>query len=550
MLSNQEKKNMGLLKHDDFEIILSDLETEDLELDNTPPTTKLKFLSEGTYGKVYSSPSGMAVKKQSMNSIGMKEYSFFSYLNHPNIIKCTDLKLFESTMSFQMEKGISDLWNCENLDLTLVTTIIHQILQGVEHMHTMGVLHRDLKPNNVLLFPNNKIKIIDMGMATLVGKDIVRGCTHTCSVQSLSYRAPEVAQQRSYGPPSDIWSVGCILLYLLQKNGDYDSMTQNYFEQIQDIYKDNDDVSEQEEDSMFVHRFYSYILDVPPSDSDMFSEETELYKKKWIRKKEPELPNMVRADKEHPLIDLIFKLLAWDPKDRLTARQALQHPALNKIGLGKLTKKKSLTKEWEWGPEFINIQEDVNLKMHTILNDWLYEICRKWKLPNQVLVASFRVIQEFLSVKKISRMILQRVGMAAVFLVNNLYSKYPVYITDFVYMSDNSSTKAQIEEMSIDMLNIMDIYSLTRDIFCASSVDNEEKRWKALVYEISMTHEDSKPFNTSKILKGKWENMATIFNYRKSKYFKSLIPEYTEKTNQIKIEILRLKTSKDKDNNS
>ena len=99
---------------------------------------------------------------------------------------------------------------CEGgLDATVVKSFMYQLLTGVAFCHLHRVLHRDLKPQNLLINREGDLKLADFGLARAFGIP-VRSYTH--EVVTLWYRAPDVLLgSRKYSTPVDIWSIGCIL---------------------------------------------------------------------------------------------------------------------------------------------------------------------------------------------------------------------------------------------------------------------------------------------------------------------------------------------------
>ncbi|NXS13413.1 CDK2 kinase, partial [Neodrepanis coruscans] len=86
---------------------------------------------------------------------------------------------------------------------------LFQLLQGVSFCHSHRVIHRDLKPQNLLINEAGAIKLADFGLARAFGVP-VRTYTHEVVV-TLWYRAPEILLGcRYYSTPVDIWSIGCI----------------------------------------------------------------------------------------------------------------------------------------------------------------------------------------------------------------------------------------------------------------------------------------------------------------------------------------------------
>jgi len=84
-----------------------------------------------------------------------------------------------------------------------------QLLLGLKHCHTRGIMHRDLKPQNLLIEKGKKLKIADFGLSRNFNVPVGR---YTHEVVTLWYRAPEILLgAKCYSTPIDIWSVGCIL---------------------------------------------------------------------------------------------------------------------------------------------------------------------------------------------------------------------------------------------------------------------------------------------------------------------------------------------------
>lgn len=99
--------------------------------------------------------------------------------------------------------------------LTCLQSYTYQILEGTVFCHSRRVLHRDLKPQNLLIDQKGAIKLADFGLGRAFGIP-VRAYTH--EVVTLWYRAPEVllGSQR-YSCPVDVWSIACIFAEMVNK---------------------------------------------------------------------------------------------------------------------------------------------------------------------------------------------------------------------------------------------------------------------------------------------------------------------------------------------
>lgn len=96
----------------------------------------------------------------------------------------------------------------KGMDPLIVKSFCYQLLQGINYCHEKKILHRDLKPQNLLISKDHILKIADFGLARASGIP-TKGFTH--EVVTLWYRPPDVLLgSQKYSNNIDIWSVGCI----------------------------------------------------------------------------------------------------------------------------------------------------------------------------------------------------------------------------------------------------------------------------------------------------------------------------------------------------
>jgi cyclin-dependent kinase 1 len=189
---------------------------------------KIEKIGEGTYGVVFKGRNKktgeiVAMKKirlesedEGVPSTAIREISLLKELQHPNIVCLQDVLMQEAKLYLIFEFLTMDLKKYmdtaipkdELMDPKLVKSYTYQLLQGMLFCHQRRVLHRDLKPQNLLIDKNGVIKIADFGLARAFGIP-VRVYTH--EVVTLWYRAPEILLgSPKYSCPIDIWSVGAI----------------------------------------------------------------------------------------------------------------------------------------------------------------------------------------------------------------------------------------------------------------------------------------------------------------------------------------------------
>eukprot|EP00041_Stephanoeca_diplocostata_P007384 m.104457 g.104457 ORF g.104457 m.104457 type:complete len:312 (+) comp16849_c0_seq2:144-1079(+) len=187
---------------------------------------KIDKLGEGTYGVVYKAQdreSGeiVALKRIRLDNneegvpfTALREISLLKELKHPNIVRLYDVLHSDRTLTLVFEFCKQDLrkyldsTSRDRVSPATVRSLLHQLLDGIAFCHAQRVLHRDLKPQNILINKKGQLKLADFGLARAFGIP-VRSYSH--EVVTLWYRAPDVLMgSQQYSTSIDIWSVGCI----------------------------------------------------------------------------------------------------------------------------------------------------------------------------------------------------------------------------------------------------------------------------------------------------------------------------------------------------
>ncbi|PWN41069.1 Pkinase-domain-containing protein [Ceraceosorus guamensis] len=196
--------------------------------------TKLSKVGEGTYASVFLARDTitgerLAIKKikivnssDGLDMTALREVQFLRELHHPNVIRLVDVF---SSGSATITPSLNLV--LEFLETDLECIVKHQgivfrpadikswmgmMCRGLDYCHRMGCLHRDLKPNNLLIAPSGELKIADFGLARGFGEP---GQKMSNQVVTRWYRCPELLLgARHYSTAVDMWSVGCIFAEL------------------------------------------------------------------------------------------------------------------------------------------------------------------------------------------------------------------------------------------------------------------------------------------------------------------------------------------------
>ncbi|GAB6019339.1 Cyclin-dependent kinase 2 [Chamberlinius hualienensis] len=193
---------------------------------------KLEKIGEGTYGIVYkarerSTGKIVALKKirldtesEGVPSTALREISVLKELRNENVVRLLDVVHCENKLYLVFDYLNQDLKKFMDnspggLSLPLIKSYLWQLLKGIAYCHSHRVLHRDLKPQNLLIDDKGNIKLADFGLSRTFGVPL-RSYTH--EVVTLWYRAPEILLGiRFYATPVDIWSLGCIFAEMITR---------------------------------------------------------------------------------------------------------------------------------------------------------------------------------------------------------------------------------------------------------------------------------------------------------------------------------------------
>jgi serine/threonine protein kinase len=246
--------------------------------------------------------------------------------DHENILQILDLDRDPQGGGGSPPQAVRDLYIVTDLfDMDLhrlivsrqplsrehIRWFVYQLLRGLKYLHSAGIMHRDLKPANLLLNADCTLAVCDFGLARGYHESVETSAAQmTEYVVTRWYRAPEVMLSTSqYGPPVDMWSVGCILAEMLRGQANEAQPVMfpggDYLHQLELIFDACGTPSS--EDVAFVDRRAKAFLD----------RQGVKQKRDW---------RTLFPDADSDALSLLDGLLTLSPARRLTVCGALAHP--------------------------------------------------------------------------------------------------------------------------------------------------------------------------------------------------------------------------------
>ncbi|KAM9780985.1 uncharacterized protein ACBT44_022369 isoform 2-T2 [Syngnathus typhle] len=184
----------------------------------------LEQVGQGSFGRVHKGMkkfTGQVVALKFIPKMGRsnkelqslkKEITIMSNLQHPNIVKLFDSFETETEVIVVTEYAEGQLFQIIEVDGSLpesqVCEIACQLVSALYYLHSRRILHRDMKPQNILFDKNGVVKLCDFGFARAMS---ISTMVVTSIMGTPLYMSPELVAEKPYDHTADLWALGCIL---------------------------------------------------------------------------------------------------------------------------------------------------------------------------------------------------------------------------------------------------------------------------------------------------------------------------------------------------
>ncbi|XP_036398345.1 MAPK/MAK/MRK overlapping kinase-like isoform X1 [Megalops cyprinoides] len=297
----------------------------------------IKKIGEGTFSEVVKTQSlkdgkyyACKTMKQPVDSLeqanNLREVQAMKRLSpHPNIIQLHEIIFDEETGSLSlvcelMEMNIYELIQGRQYPLaeSKIKHYMYQLCKSLDHMHSNGIFHRDVKPENILI-RQDVLKLADFGSC----RSVYSKPPHTEYISTRWYRAPEcLLTDGYYSHKMDMWSAGCVFFEIMSLNPLFPGS--NELDQVAKIHEVLGTP-----DPSLLHKFKqsrAMRFDFPPQKGCGISQL---------------IPHC-----SAPSLSLLYQMLEYDPEERISAKTALQHPCFREL---RLAEKRASNMRWAIG---------------------------------------------------------------------------------------------------------------------------------------------------------------------------------------------------------
>jgi len=401
---------------------------------------KIEKIAEGGNGKIYKYINiedkelytFKKIKKdeEGINRGMIKEIVLLRKMEDENIIKMKET-IYEKEKIYIVYKYYEQsLWSyiINNKEEENNREIMWKIVKGVKYIHDNNIIHGDLKPENILV--NNEhgleLGICDFGLANYNNKEL---CD---DVGTRWYKAPEILIQEKYNEKIDIWSMGCIFVFIISKNIIFKGETD--IDQLINILK-----KLRTKNDKYIEFLSKYNCNISINkDTCIFAEF---------------LSNIIKSD---DLIDLLLNIFQLEPCKRFSINDIILHPYFRSFS-HQLVQTSFPFLSPHYKPNYLLFHQSISKNMRSILFDWLFHISNECNLSINTYINCLFLFDTYLSNTNSSISIknLQLIGITCLYISSKFFSN-SISSSLSSFLTAYNCPQSSIISQELDILTTLD----------------------------------------------------------------------------------------------
>lgn len=422
--------------------------------------TKTKLLGTGGYGKVYMYMSNetVAIKKCGhyaglIDAPVLREIAAMVKLSHPNVIALRDVIIDNAgdRLFMVMEKALFDLLGyfelgfsrpCFKCSLTENSKYLsYQIISGVNYCLSKGIINADIKPQNVLIFPEGVVKICDFGLSRTIAN--TSNGNHEINY-TLWYRPPECLLGGVCDDKSDIWALGCTLFEIYRSQN-----TSRKWEAFRGF--------SEAEILYYITSEFGNLEGVWPGITKL---------PRWKPIAVARRRSMFLSLGSPGAEGVIKNMLQIDPSNRTPLTSVLSLPYFDSV---RSVADSGVTPSSETNEEGVIKILDENIKLvpvkqkttheHNnilIMLGWINDVIATFGLTPSIFFLVQNMVERYIIKNRIYTPKLQLYGLVALLVATQIINDPQPAIFDMVYVCDNTYTPSQFKEAYQDLCTVLE----------------------------------------------------------------------------------------------